>query len=168
MLKKVIKVVLTMLITLGIILAIGMALFYRPTAYPPVAKAVDPPAPTSASLLELVNAERAKNNAAPLVEDSRLDQSAQFKADDMHNRQYYSHVDPTTGRMNGLDMIISLTGQTCSYVSENLVEAYSSQQAMDEWISSPDHHAAMINAKYTLTGFGINGNKVVEHFCQLR
>jgi len=28
------------------------------------------------------------------------------------------------------------------------------------------HHTAMIDAKYTLTGFGIANDQIVEHFCQ--
>lgn len=124
--------------------------------------------PTIAQLLTLVNAERAKNGAAPLAEDLRLDASAQWKANDEVARGYFGHVAPGEKAVNGLE-IANATGIKCVYVSENLREngdVNTSKAAVDGWISSPPHHAAMIDAKYTLTGFGINGKELVEHFCQ--
>lgn len=130
--------------------------------------------PTTAELLTLVNAERAKNGVAPLTEDARLDASAQYKASDMAIRHYFSHFDPVTGK-DSHDMIFS-TGINCVDSSENIVWNVdgkthkemdnTSLGSVNAWIASPPHHKAMIDAKYSLTGFGISGDYVVEHFCQ--
>lgn len=129
--------------------------------------AVQPP--TIDELLRLVNAERAKNGVAPLTIDVRLNQSAQMKADDEIKYNYFGHVSPVTNTRNGLDAI-KATGIECVWESENLVSIISgepsSRAAVRDWINSPPHHAAMIDPKYSLTGFGIHGTQVVEHFCQ--
>lgn len=50
--------------------------------------------PDAQEMLELVNQERAKVGVAPLRLDERLNASAQEKADDMQNRDYYDHKSP--------------------------------------------------------------------------
>lgn len=128
--------------------------------------AVDPP--TRAELLALVNQERAKNGIAPLIEDSRLDTSAQYKAQDEINKHYFGHADPATGKTNGLDYLNQIYPR-CLWVSENLTENVSkndAQTAVQTWINSPPHHQAMIDPRYNLTGFGIANDQIVEHFCQ--
>ena len=59
--------------------------------------------PDAQEMLELVNQERAKVGAAPLKLDERLNASAQEKADDMQNRDYYGHISPdgTRGTLFG-------------------------------------------------------------------
>lgn len=137
----------------------------------PTAKVVQiPTPPTTAELLTLVNAERAKVHVAPLTIDSRINSSAQYKASDMVTRNYFDHKDPVTGKLNGLDKLNELD-KDCSYVSENIAEInnpadFTSQGAITGFVNSPPHYAAMINPVYKTTGFGIAGNKVVEQFCQ--
>lgn len=131
-------------------------------------------APTIAELLTLVNAERAKNGVAPLKEDPRLDASAQMKANDEIAYDYYDHTSPSGSPYAGTQgySLINKTGLACVYQSENLDENGASAEAVTAWIGSTAHHAAMIDAKYSLTGFGIAGKDVhgyyqfVEHFCQ--
>jgi len=127
--------------------------------------------PTSTELLALVNAERAKHGVASLKEDPRLDASAQMKANDEVAFNYFDHVSPDGSPYAGIHgyKLIDKTGLSCMYGAENLSEAHgisTSRGATDGWISSPEHHATMLDARYTLTGFGIAGNQVVEHFCQ--
>lgn len=135
-------------------------------------KSQDPP--TIAQLLTLVNAERAKNGVAPLKEDPRLDASAQMKANEEISLDYYGHYSPggsSNAGKNSHDFIFS-TGIQCVDSSENLDENSTSKAAVSAWIDSPAHHTAMIDAKYSLTGFGIAGRdshgyyQLVEHFCQ--
>jgi len=126
-----------------------------------------PTEPTTAQLLSLVNAERAKHGVAPLKEDARLDASAQMKANDEVAYNYFGHVSPHDGKQGYL--YINDVGINCTSDSENIREngtINTSAAAVEAWINSPPHHAAMIASKYTLTGFGINGNQIVEHFCQ--
>lgn len=126
--------------------------------------------PTAGEMLALVNTERAKYGVAPLREDPRLDASAQYKASDMQLNGYFDHTSPISGRKNGLDFMTQIVGSDCSYVAENLnknIDQYNtSAVSVMKWTASTTHHETMIDAKYTLTGFGVSGNYVVEHFCQ--
>lgn len=125
--------------------------------------------PTRAELLKLVNEQRAKAGVAPLKEDSRLDASAQIKSDDMLGSTYYGHM--KDGIFVG-QRYIDATGITCQLDSENLDENSTAQAAVKAWVNSKPHFEAMINPKYTLTGFGVSGPDksgyylFTEHFCQ--
>lgn len=135
---------------------------------------VKPNPPTRSELLALVNKERAKYGVAPLKESPILDKSAQWKATDEVNHHYFGHVKPGTTGNDGLDYLNSLH-PPCSYISENIVWNVdpTTHKEMDNtaegsvkaWIASPPHHKAMIDPRYTLTGFGIDGTQVTEHFC---
>ena len=125
--------------------------------------------PTVDELLRLVNAERAKVGVAPLVIDERLNQSAQKKSDDMFTNNYFGHVSPVDNR-HGYEYAHDVMPE-CSQVSENIFWGRStntSQSAIDWWMNSEPHRLALQDSKYTLTGFGISGAKITEHFCQLR
>lgn len=151
----------------------------------PTVSAVTTP-PTRAELLRLVNLERQKAGVAPLVDDPRLDQSAQRKADDMVKNNYYGHISPIDGK-HGYEYINDV-GISCKTDSENITGALTSSDAIQRWDSSKLHHEAMINPSYSLTGLGIvfikdipasrtvtseptttditNSFIIVEHFCQ--
>lgn len=126
------------------------------------------------NLLKLVNEERAKNGAEPLKLDATLNQSAQWKADDMAEFKYFSHKKPGEKLMNGLEYLDARDDGRCTYISENLHEEndyyVSATSSVNGWISSKPHHEAMIDPEYTLTGFGYatadGKTKVVEHFCK--
>lgn len=136
-----------------------------PTPTPFVSVAPTPP--TKAELLKLVNQERAKAGAAPLVDDPRLDQSAQRKADDEIKYNYFGHISPHDGK-HGYEYINDV-GISCTTDSENLTEnthVNTTQAAITAWVNSKPHHEAMLNPSYSLTGFGIDGTQIVEHFCQ--
>lgn len=135
--------------------------------YKPVVK-VEPP--TRSELLVLVNEERAKVNVAPLVIDERLNTSAQLKADDMNINNYFSHVD-SNGK-HGYEYIREQVPGLCVLSSENLriqpIQTMTSSTTIKGWVKSDAHYKAMIDSRYNLTGFGISGKYVVEHFCQTR
>lgn len=157
---------------IGLVIGIGISyasyVGYAQLTAKPVEAAVKPP--TIAEMLTLVNAERAKYGVAPLKEDTRLDASAQLKANDDIANNYFAHVSPITNTRNGLDAI-KATGIACIWESENIHQAdisiLTSKETVDGWISSKPHHDAMIDPKYSLTGFGIKGDQIVEHFCQI-
>lgn len=151
-----------------VVLAIVISAILPSHAARPTIAATTPNPPTKSQLLSLVNQERARNGARPLTEDPRLDQSAQMKADDEVTYHYFGHISPHDGK-HGYEYI-NTTGITCKADGENLTQNLAgqntAQQAVYSWIKSPAHHAAMIDAKSTLTGFGIDGDQIVEHFCQ--
>lgn len=124
-------------------------------------------APDAQELLELVNAERSKYGVAPLVMDDRLNQSAQMKADDMVTYNYFGHVNHDG--THGTSYINQTAPGTCSYGSENIrdnnISINTSREAFDAWVVSVPHHNAMLRADFTLTGFGVKNDQVVQHFC---
>lgn len=136
------------------------------TAPAPTKYEVGPP--DAQELLELVNAERVRVGVAPLVIDERLNQSAQAKADDMAKNNYFDHVD-AAGK-HGYEYAYEYNAE-CMTASENIYwgrTTNTTQGALNWWMNSKPHHDAILNSEYTLTGFGIAGNKVVEHFCIAR
>lgn len=159
-----------------VIATVALTILIVPVAYlahaqKPTQTAVQAPVsvPLNATtIFTLVNAERAKNSLNPLVRDARLDSSAQTKADDMVNNNYFGHVD-ANGK-HGYELIsLSL----CSKRSENLSIMYdesgdNNADTVIGWMNSKPHREAILNPEYTLTGVAVSGNKVVQHFCIAR
>ena len=131
--------------------------------------------PDAQEMLELVNEERAKVGAAPLKLDERLNASAQEKADDMQNRDYYGHVSPEGTR--GTLFVFKHMPSKCRYAGENLanilVPDSNSRNPISTWMSSTKgHREAILDKDYDLVGFGIAKDKygnslIVQHFCNL-
>lgn len=131
--------------------------------------------PDAQEMLELVNQERAKVGAAPLKLDERLNASAQEKADDMQNRDYYGHVSPEGTR--GTLFVFKHVPSKCRYAGENLanilVPDSNSRNPISTWMSSTKgHRGAILDKDYDLVGFGIAKDKygnslIVQHFCNL-
>jgi len=138
----------------------------------PVVKTVEPePLPlTELNLLALVNLERAKVGVGPLQLDETLSKSAQWKADDQAEHGYFGHKRPGETNDNGLDYLKSLRPR-CVYASENLAwktdgSLQTGESAIRWWLQSDKHREAMLDPKYSLTGFGIVHSSIVQHFCQ--
>lgn len=122
----------------------------------------------SKQLLDLINRQRTSHNLKPLTIDPRLNESAQFKASDMVNRNYFGHLDPDNDEKNGLNKAIGLEGTRCTSLNENIYWGRATNTpkgAVTWWMNSPPHRAAILDPSATVTGFGIDGNKYVEHFC---
>lgn len=145
--------------------------------------------PTVDELLQLVNEERAKVGVAALVLDERLNQSAQWKADDMAKYDYFAHESDKSPNNRGFSrQWLIASGVQCGGTSENIVYATNTTLAMQWWINSRPHYEAMISPSYTTTGFGIvyqehmskdsitsstpvtsdmtSSYMIVQHFCQ--
>lgn len=126
------------------------------------------------SLLSQTNSERVKLKIKALSLSEALNISAQEKASEMHDMNYFDHTNPQTGKESGLDAIEGLSIK-CVYIGENLVDAKDANDAIAQWLNSKSHREAMLDSKYDLTGFGISqdpNNKtrhfVVQHFCDLK
>lgn len=128
---------------------------------------------TKEELLELVNKEREKAGVAPLTVDARVQASAQLKADDMAQYGYLQHDIPRLGKMLTPEME-DLLYASCSLSGENFFagtnEAVTAGSAIAWWMNSKAHHDAILNPKYTTTGFGTSLNSdgyaiQVQHFC---
>ena len=117
----------------------------------------------------LVNQDRAANGVASLAYSASLARVAQYRAQDMLNRNYFSHYDPSTGQL-AFVQLLHLWGIPYSTAGENI--AWSTNPSMaginTMFMNSPDHRANILKAAYHRLGIGVasNGAKtmVVEVF----
>ncbi len=165
------KVALIALITALLITGVTFTvLSQKPTQTAPETPTAQVTKPLNAdTIFELVNQEREKAGLQPLVRDARLDASAQAKADDMANNNYFAHVNPVTG----VDGYTLIPNGICSYKSENISEMVddygdNNLDTILGWMGSESHRNALLNADYDLAGMAVSGNKVVQHFCNLK
>ena len=122
--------------------------------------------PDALEILELINYARSKENLKPLKMYEPLNRTAQWMANDMKENNYFSHYKPGTTIPHGLLKARAV----CNAPAENLVQTsppdlHTSRVAFNAWMQSPPHRQSIMSRTYTLTGFGIAGNKIVEHFC---
>lgn len=103
-------------------------------------------------MLMLVNAERAKVGAAPLVMDEKLVQIARLKSQDMIDNNYFDHNSPTYG--DPFSMMRSF-GVNYRYAGENLAGSPSVQIAHESLMNSDGHRKNILNSNYTHVGIGI-------------
>lgn len=175
-LARLIYTIVGMVVVAGVIGTVSSA--SQPTvAVPPMV--IERPKPevhiyTVDELLTEANRLRAEKGVAPLAIDERLNQSAQWKADDMKAFSYFGHVrDEYHGYMKAYELTGG-KGAVCIQASENLDGTYFGQSPFDGegWVSSKPHYEALINPRYESTGFGVakQGHQMVyvQHFCDLR
>lgn len=107
-------------------------------------------------LLSATNKARAANGLAGLALNSKLNNSAQSKAQDMINNNYWAHVSPS-----GVTPWYWFKAAGYRYIKagENLAYGFdNSQQINDAWMNSSGHRANILG-DYKDVGFGIaNGS----------
>lgn len=176
------KKALSLLSTIVLLTVVGVGLYGLLSLVPDRESAPDiPPAPVQESipltrdnLIRLINEERARVGVAPLIVDETLNESAQWKAEDMQSLNYRSHERPGETDNAGLNHardLLSKVPLDCKNISENLSwntdsSKLSADQAVNWWKSSQSHYQAMINPLYTHTGFGVGYSIAVQHFCE--
>lgn len=117
----------------------------------------------------LVNQDRAANGVPSLAWSASLARVAQYRAQDMLNRNYFSHYDPSTGQL-AFVQLLHLWGIPYTTAGENI--AWSTNPSMGNintmFMNSPEHRANILNSGYHRVGVGVasNGAKtmVVEVF----
>lgn len=137
----------------------------------PARPAPRPPAPPVSGVggaagvqISLVNQDRAANGVAPLAFSAALARVAQYRAQDMLNRNYFSHYDPSTGQL-AFVQLLHLWGIPYSTAGENI--AWSTDPSMAAintmFMNSPDHRANILKAGYHRIGIGVasNGAKIM-------
>ena len=113
-----------------------------------------------AQVVQLVNAERAKQNLPPLKVLSSLTAAARHHAMDMAVDNYFSHdsMDLAGGQLTfacGTFDRISLWYKGWSGAAENIAAGLNSpQQVVDAWMKSDGHRANILNSAYTEFGVG--------------
>ncbi|MBR1691852.1 MAG: hypothetical protein IJ711_03635 [Lachnospiraceae bacterium] len=110
-------------------------------------------------IVELVNAERAKQGLSPVTLDSQITQAAQIRANEIITS--FSHTRP-----NGSSFASVLKEAGISYrgCGENIAWGQKSPEAvMEAWMNSEGHRANILNKNYKYIGVGYvqsgNGTK---------
>lgn len=115
-------------------------------------------------VVDLVNAERAKEGLAPLTIDTKVQAAAQIRA--MECEQLFSHTRP-----NGSSFATALKEQNVSYrnAGENIAWGQKTpQEVVTAWMNSAGHRANIMNKNFTTIGVGYYENaRGTDYWCQL-
>ncbi|MEV6856830.1 sigma-70 family RNA polymerase sigma factor [Streptomyces microflavus] len=117
---------------------------------PPPAPA--PPASVGGQVLQIVNAERAKEGCGPVTSNDLLATAAQRHSADMASRDYFSHTSP-----DGTDPgdRITAAGYRWSTYGENIAKGQRTPaDVMKSWMDSPGHRANILNCSFKEMGIG--------------
>lgn len=105
-------------------------------------------------IVALTNKARAEKNLPPLAMSGKLETSAQYKADDMSQKQYFAH----TNNKKGLSGWLRDAGYAYHVAGENLAVGFSSaEEVVNAWKNSPTHYANLVDADFTELGIGLSG-----------
>lgn len=113
----------------------------------------DPRAITIENVIAEMNAYRADKGLPPLVEETRLAQSAADRMKDMEDLGYWAHVAP-----DGRSPFTWLrkNGYTHAYAAENLASGFETVQVLLEgWMESPGHRDNILSPLYNECGVAI-------------
>lgn len=106
-----------------------------------------------ARVMELTNAERARFGLKPLTYDVRLERAAQWMAEDMAIKGYFSHTD-SQNRSIG-QRVPSFGYNNYQTLRENLAGGQRSpEEVVDAWMHSPGHRDAILCPKCEHIGLG--------------
>lgn len=114
-------------------------------------------------ILVLVNQERVKVGAKPLVMNKTLRNMARYKSNDMLQYDYFDHTSPNIGSLTSLakkfgysytaigENIWMSKASSASYLRQNTTAS----KIMDGWMNSPGHKANILNNAYGKIGIGV-------------
>lgn len=104
------------------------------------------------SVINLVNVERSKRKLPMLKLNVKLGKTARIKAEDMKNKNYFSHISPTYGSpfsmMTKFGISYTATGENIAYGQRTPAAV------MKAWMNSPGHRQNILNPAYTDIGVG--------------
>ncbi len=109
---------------------------------------------TPDNIARAVNQERTQRSLVALNYNTKLAAAADYKANDMINRKYFSHVDPDGNYI--WNKIISEGYTPYTVLGENLaIDFPNTEGLMAAWIDSPTHRANILNADFRDQGLGV-------------
>ena len=115
-------------------------------------------------VVDLVNAERAKEGLAPLSVNAKVQAAAQVRA--MESEKLFSHTRP-----DGSSFATALKEQGVSYrrAGENIAWGQRTpEQVVNAWMNSAGHRANIMNPNFTTIGVGYYQNaNGTNYWCQL-
>ena len=128
----------------------------KSTSAPTAAPAQQPAAGLTSEeqmIVDLVNQARAQYGLRPLAVDMQLVQQARLKAQDMRDKNYFSHTSPTYGTPYQQAVKAGIRYQLM--MGENIAKAYSAAYAEMLFMNSPGHRANILRPEYTNIGVGV-------------
>ena len=114
-------------------------------------------------VVELVNAERAKEALAPLTIDKKVQAAAQIRA--VESKTSFSHTRP-----NGSSFATALKEQGVTYrrAGENIAWGQRTpKEVVNAWMNSSGHRANIMNENFTKIGVGYYQHNGVNYWSQL-
>src|SRR3954447_3408147 len=111
-------------------------------------------APTAAerNALDEIDRFRARNGRAALCYSARIDSAAQWLANDMAAKDYFSHID-SRGRDGG--QRLRAFGYAWSWWGEDIAAGYRTwHAAIVAWENSPEHRANLLSPRFREVGLG--------------
>ncbi|MEH6852921.1 CAP domain-containing protein [Bacillus pseudomycoides] len=115
-------------------------------------------------VVDLTNAERAKQGLPALKVDAQLSKVARVKSEDMQKNHYFDHTSPTYG--SPFDMMKQF-GISYRSAGENIAQGQRSpEEVVQAWMNSAGHRANILNNGYTHIGVGYveSGNYWTQEF----
>ncbi|MBC8061478.1 MAG: LysM peptidoglycan-binding domain-containing protein [Clostridiaceae bacterium] len=104
-------------------------------------------------VISLVNIERSKVGIPALKGNWQLSRIARYKAEDMRDKNYFSHTSPIYG--SPFDMLKKF-GFSFSAAGENIAMGQQTpSEVMTSWMDSTGHRQNILNVTYTEIGVGI-------------
>ena len=104
-------------------------------------------------VISLVNKKRASLGLEKLSSSTKLEEIAQFRAQDMFEDNYFSHTSPTYGDFSSVAKDL---GYTAVSMGENIAKGQSSpSEVVDDWMNSSGHRANILRDNYEDIGIGI-------------
>ncbi|MGB3312196.1 MAG: CAP domain-containing protein [Nodosilinea sp.] len=146
---KPISAVLLAAVLAGLLPGLGMP---AATAQPPTVTVAQADIAIAQDLLRLVNTERQRVNAPPLVINDKLTAAAQRHAQDMATSRRMSHTGSDGSTMRSR---IDATQYQWSTIGENVAMGQPTAAAvMSAWMNSPGHRQNILNPAFTELGVG--------------
>lgn len=103
----------------------------------------------ASEVINIVNAERAKEGLSPLAEVGELSAYAELRSSELVNN--FAHERPDGS--SPLNYVMGMSGVFTS--GENIAAGYRSpEDVMIGWMNSPGHHANIMNPDFTMIGVG--------------
>ncbi|MDD2189372.1 MAG: CAP domain-containing protein [Eubacteriales bacterium] len=103
-------------------------------------------------VVDMVNKERAAAGLPALKVNTKLAGVAEKKAEDLRDKNYFSHTSPTYG--SPFDMMKQF-GISYSSAGENIAKGQKTPDSvMNGWMNSPGHKANILNTSFSEIGVG--------------
>jgi uncharacterized protein YkwD len=117
--------------------------------------------PAEATLVDLINEDRADYGVSAVTVNLTATQAATAKAQDMITNDYFGHDSPTYGMPS---QMLTKFGVNYTVTGENIAEVANVVVANSDFMSDSEHSAIILDPSFTQVGVGVipdNGSEVV-------